>query len=320
MYGDMRHDINQNLDKERLYICPGPQGELLSSVPAKNSQPNLPVSFRFLDLPKEIRFMIYEQLITRTHRNVTTYYTVTSRMIEQGEHQPLIVPMILVVPDPVPPIHISCRMIYNEATSLLKKLYMAHSVARIIFPSAPGVAVDHYEDCINEILWMAEMGWDHYAKVAARADWEMPEDEEIRGELCTLETRLKCSDCEPLTSSIPDRIKTFIPLGIDDVATMFDAEDATDVVTFAERCVEKRSYCYPDLHGGELHIAFLETALADRDIDAILDSAWMNPSGCSPRITLYDAFRSPRETKIQTHERKHYGGVIDTETWGRDWA
>jgi hypothetical protein len=45
-------------------------------------------------------------------------------MIEQGEGLPPIVLMTLVVPDPVPPIHLSYRWIYDEAISLLRDLYV----------------------------------------------------------------------------------------------------------------------------------------------------------------------------------------------------
>jgi hypothetical protein len=72
-------------------------------------------------------------------------------MIEQGEDQQLAVPMTLVVPDSVLPIQLSCRLIYDEAMSLLKELYVTRSAAQITIPSASGVEMNHYVTYLDEI-------------------------------------------------------------------------------------------------------------------------------------------------------------------------
>jgi len=75
-------------------------------------QPGAPsMPFRLLDLPTELRIMIYDYLITRKHTTITarhpstTYETCTT----------------LVRSEPVPPIYMTCKLLYAEAGPYLEK-------------------------------------------------------------------------------------------------------------------------------------------------------------------------------------------------------
>jgi hypothetical protein len=72
---------------------------------------------------------------------------------------------------------------------------------------------------------------------------------------------LKCSERDSRTPGFPARIMAFVSPGLAHVTcamrTLFSAANAKDVAQFGVQCrVEKRSYCYPERHGGDLHITF----------------------------------------------------------------
>jgi hypothetical protein len=72
---------------------------------------------------------------------------------------------------------------------------------------------------------------------------------------------LKCSERGSRTPGFPAHIMAFVSPGVAHVTcamrTLFSAANAKDVAQFGVQCrVEKRSYCYPERHGGDLHITF----------------------------------------------------------------
>jgi hypothetical protein len=136
----------------------------------------------------------------------------------------------------------------------------------------------------------------------------------------------RCSECESRTLGIPDRIMAFVFFW----ARSHHMRDANSVqrgkrdrccAVLCVRYVEKRSYRYPERHGGKLHIAFSRDGrMRTRDIGALLGRVFLNPWDCSPEVALYDAFRSPKEAEIQSGERRLYGGVVHAGAWDGDWT
>jgi len=70
-------------------------------------------SFRFLDLPKELRLMVYDLLITLEHHKLTWTY---------GDKEAAIT---LVMPNVIPPMHLTCKFLLAEAG-----VYLEGKVAR----------------------------------------------------------------------------------------------------------------------------------------------------------------------------------------------
>ncbi|KAF9695150.1 hypothetical protein EKO04_006934 [Ascochyta lentis] len=79
--------------------------------------------FRFLDLPKELRLMVYECLVSRSHETVEREYGDGGKAARSA---------ILVTSDPVPPVYFTCKLIYSEAASMLKALDYRNSQPRVI--------------------------------------------------------------------------------------------------------------------------------------------------------------------------------------------
>jgi hypothetical protein len=74
--------------------------------------------FPFLDLPKDLRLMVYDHLIMRN------YHKITMRI--RGEEASV----TLVRQEPIPPIHVACKLLLDEAGTYLRRKVERMSVGR----------------------------------------------------------------------------------------------------------------------------------------------------------------------------------------------
>lgn len=76
-------------------------------------------AFPFLDLSKNLRLVVYDQLIARTHHNITVRFL--------GREY---VSVTLIQPDPITPVHLTCKLLHDEASTFLKAKLTRMRIAR----------------------------------------------------------------------------------------------------------------------------------------------------------------------------------------------
>lgn len=77
-------------------------------------------SFPFLQLPRDIRLIVYDNMMTRTHQRISL----------DSPNGPATVTLVLA--DPIPPIHRTCKLLHAEAGSFVK--------AKLVRMSSPWAA------------------------------------------------------------------------------------------------------------------------------------------------------------------------------------
>lgn len=100
-------------------------------------------TFRFLDLPKDIRLMVYDLLTTRTHRKIMRH--------EAGKTAAI----TLVAPDSIPPLHLTCKALSAEATPFLRakveRMATPHTTPRLIVHAGFPKLLDQSNSIFHEI-------------------------------------------------------------------------------------------------------------------------------------------------------------------------
>lgn len=103
-----------------------------------------PASFPFLDLPKDLRLTVYDQLITRTHHDIT------ARINGQD------VTVTIVQTSPTPPIHLACKVLYAEAALFLEakidRMGMRHMIPRLFVHAGPLAPLFHDPEVLPKFI------------------------------------------------------------------------------------------------------------------------------------------------------------------------
>lgn len=101
--------------------------------------------------------MVYEHLNTRRRHHLT-------------RRPPSQVSVVLVIPEPIPPLHLTCRLIYEEAAPLLKAMTSARGAPQMIANALnSGVFVEEFL-VIYQIMNFLDYGWTHGFISAVRTD------------------------------------------------------------------------------------------------------------------------------------------------------
>jgi hypothetical protein len=104
-------------------------------------------AFRFLDLPKDLRLMVYDCLIDRT----------TVRISDQTLELPRDrCEIVLVTANPIPPIHLTCKFLCEETVPFLKAKVMhmstPHFIPRIIVHAETSTEHLYLRNAIIQVL------------------------------------------------------------------------------------------------------------------------------------------------------------------------
>jgi hypothetical protein len=110
--------------------APMPSGiDTTSMASTAPMSPKASSIFPFLDLPKDLRLMIYDHFVTRSHHDISwTQEKETATMT-------------LVTPNPISPLHLTCKALHAEVTPFLKAKIARMSLPRatprlILYPQA----------------------------------------------------------------------------------------------------------------------------------------------------------------------------------------
>lgn len=111
-------------------------------------------TFRFLDLPKDLRLMVYEELDRLRHHHDKIELPIPGETAAITLITPRVYPTF-------PHILLTLHLIYDEATIIPKKRYLksqhGRSVPRMIIPAKSAATLVMYNGIIDET-----MNWLHY--------------------------------------------------------------------------------------------------------------------------------------------------------------
>ncbi|KAF1851249.1 uncharacterized protein K460DRAFT_401273 [Cucurbitaria berberidis CBS 394.84] len=238
--------------------------------------------FRFLDLPKELRLMVYEHLVTPRHYEVQMRYK-----------DRLYCSAILLIPDRSPPIHAVCRSIYGEASDFLRNLTLTHAVPRIIAEVDSKSALNRLPELMIRILKISQRART-VGGISARGVqyiWNSHDSQQFSGDKVPSFRKqdFKTLACfANLTAQYIDHVfMPWEPQGVQ-VALHGKAVSSSNIQEF---------------------LSILDGWVYSRGLDAL-----------GQAITVYEAHRESGGTQVEEDmSSEDYGGVIDKKTWEKDW-
>ncbi len=272
--------------------------------------------FRFLDLPKELRLMVYDYLVDREHHKIS--------IVEDDESADI----TLVTPAPVPQIYLTCKELHAEAVPFLQKkvakLGLSRTAPRIIVTGDSGWLVF---TTIRLIVRTISTELDQPTEEKRLSEWNRyKHDKRLRALLEPFDTHRILAFCKMASkhflkvnqyelSWYTEAYSTIAPL-----APLWELpfEEWAKVVGLSGRLIAA-----PQAKYTALQVLVLGEEL-DEDEFVDLEDCMFDYIEDVARIRLYTLLRHRSELKQQSNtilaEWFYRSGELDEETWKNEWA
>ncbi len=274
--------------------------------------------FRFLDLPKDIRLMVYEYFIDRDHHKITVR--------EEGES----VEITLIMPSPIPHISLVCKELHAEATPFLQKAVVDLGVSR----TAPRMIVDgsgHLGDlaatAVEMIIRTMSLELRHFTEKSKLSYWkryfeEHPYYRHIRKQLESL-------DYQPYVATFCKNAVQHLHKVCKKRRGWFD--EAKEELQLAEVSsgkewnqiggLSRKLADAPDAKYTALQILVLGSQTDDLDRYEFQCSIWGFVDNLYMIRVQMNTFNCAELERMEGCVRfwTNFGDVLDDETWRKEW-
>jgi hypothetical protein len=108
-------------------------------------------AFPFLDLPKDIRLMVYDLLITRSHKKIS--------WTKGGDTASI----TLVTENPIPPIHVTCKSLHAECVPFFKakieRMVVPRTTPRMIVHAGHPNLLSRIDGVLDDVYYCIKASW-----------------------------------------------------------------------------------------------------------------------------------------------------------------
>ncbi len=272
--------------------------------------------FRFLDLPKELRLMVYDYLVDREHHKIS--------IVEDDESADI----TLVTPAPVPQIYLTCKELHAEAVPFLQKkvakLGLSRTAPRIVIGGRCGNLTS---STIELMIRFTLFELDRLTEGGNSSDWSCSEDETlIRAMLKRIEMHHISAFCKMASRHLlkaNEYGQSWYLDAYESLETWNSLEGLSIEYEAKVEALSRYLAAAPDAKYTALQILFVGEG---RDEDGLggFESSIFDYVEDSDRIRLYTYTRNRLGWKERQGQGPvdwvYHGGELDEEIWRNEWA